>query len=249
MPDDKRHISIAPNFSYVTGFFAAAGALCFVLFSACYNIFYRRFGISPPDVDLGYSDIVTHSWGFTAWIGVGFLVLVFLPPTLRFIWAKATHKEDAKFKLLPHSCHALLLLVTLLVAGFIGINMSTNAADQAEAGWAVRPLRDPYFGLMLLDVRAQPVSEIVSVTEAKTRIPTPGLTYLGNSDRSFVLYCIRDNRILRISMERFALRTSPFTDKASKYGKSCGPAVAVADHPTSPPTPNPPRASQGRGGK
>ena len=240
MPDDTRHTSIAPNFSYVTGFFAAAGALCFVLFSACYNIFYRRFGISPPDVDLDYSDILTHSWGFTAWIGVGFLALVFLLPALRSIWAKATHQEDVKFKLLPHSCHALLLLIILFVAGFIGINMSTKAADQAEAGLAVRPLRDP-LGLMLLDVRAQPVSEIVSVTEAKTRIPTPGLTYLGNSDRSFVLYCIRDQKILKISMERFVLRTSPFNEKASKDGKTCGPAVVDRSEP--------PRARQGRGGK
>jgi hypothetical protein len=249
MPPNTRRKPITPHLSYVTGFFAVAGALCFVLFSTCYGIFYRRFGISPPDVDLGYSDIVTHSWGSIAWIGVALFVLTFLLPILHLAWDRIKGKESPELQLLPHWCNAAILLATLSAAGLIGVYMITDAADQAEDGWAVRPVRDPYFGLMLLDVHAQPVSEIVSVTEAKTRIPTPGLTYLGNSDRSFVLYCIRDNRILRISMERFALRTSPFTDKASRDGKSCGPAVAVADHPTSPPTPNPPRASQGRGGK
>jgi hypothetical protein len=189
-----------------------------------------------------YSDTVAHSWGFITLIGVGFCLLIFTWPVVRFLWFRFKRRQDVKVKPLSHIWNGFALLFTLVLAGWFGAVITIGDAEAAKSGEAVRPIRDPVLKMMLLDVRAQPVMEIVSVTEAKTTISTAGLTYLGNYDRSFVLYCVRDGRILKISMERFVLRTSPFeSTPAAGAGKTCGKARRVDPIPVPPPetlTPN-----------
>ncbi|MGW7363486.1 hypothetical protein ACWGI8_08670 [Streptomyces sp. NPDC054841] len=205
---------------------AIAGLCFFGLLAAMYDEFYTEFGITSVDVELSYSDTLTRSWGFIITVAVALTVGISM---VLWIWKKILkrkHGRDCKVDQLPIPAYftALAAVFAILIcAGLVGENFMEAAGKRGAAGQPVTGLR---LGLLFFDVRAQPVAEIVSVASSPVNIPTQGLTFLGKSGRSFVLYCTVDGQILRISMERFTLRTSTHQALRESGSKDCGNAAA-----------------------
>ena len=225
MPEGKhRNGDAHPVVKYFAAFLAFSGLLCFAVLAAMYDIFYRQFGLAATDIGMSYTDTLLHSWGsillLAATLSAAVWVANTTAPYIRKRKGWEVDREQPFYKRPLHWVHAALLLLTLSIFGiFCGLKVYDKSID-AKAGEAVRPLR-LWHVLLLVDIRAQPVTEIVAVTEEDTTIPVAGFTYLGNYDRSFVLYCTDDGEVLKISMERFALRTSPKGDfKGSKNCKN-----------------------------
>ncbi|MFF4036832.1 hypothetical protein [Streptomyces sp. NPDC001816] len=204
---------------------AIAGLCFFGLLAAMYDEFYTEFGITSGDVELSYSDTLTRSWGFIITVAVALAVGI---SVVLWIWKnilKGKHGRDCKIDELPLPAYftALAAIFAILIsAGLIGEHFMEAAGKRGAAGQPVTGLR---LGLLFFDVRAQPVAEIVSVASSPVTIPTQGLTFLGKSGRSFVLYCTLDGQILRISAERFTLRTSTRQALREPGSKGCGNAA------------------------
>ncbi|MEV4916411.1 hypothetical protein AB0K47_06315 [Streptomyces tirandamycinicus] len=204
---------------------AIAGLCFFGLLAVMYDEFYREFGITSADVALSYSDTLAHSWGFVITVAVALTIGVSL-----ILWAwqqiiKRKHGRDCRIGQLPAPAYltALAAIFAIFIcAGLVGEHFMEAAGRRGAAGQPVSGLR---LGLVFFDVRAQPVTEISSVAESPVTIPTRGLTFLGKSGRSFVLYCTADDQILRISMERFTLRTSPHHGLKESESRDCGTAA------------------------
>ncbi|MGW5852377.1 hypothetical protein ACWFQ8_31310 [Streptomyces sp. NPDC055254] len=235
MPERKpRNGDAHPVVKYFAAFLAFSGLLCFAVLAAMYDIFYRQFGLSATDLGMSYTDTLLHSWGSILLIATILSAAVWvanmIAPCIRNRKGKEVDPEQPFYKRPLHWVHAALLLATLSIFGICcGLKVHDKSID-AEAGEAVRPLR-LWNSLLMVDIRAQPVTEIVAVTEEDTAIPVAGFTYLGNYDRSFVLYCTDDGKILKISMERFTLRTSPNEDfKGSKNCKNPSVRSALKVH-------------------
>ncbi|MHC3389354.1 hypothetical protein ACLQ2E_07800 [Streptomyces lavendulocolor] len=167
-----------------------------------------------------YTDTLTRSWGFIIAVASSLIILV------------ATFLHVAKWNLvggtprkiheLPGKIYLAALLLTILflgAAGYIGGGAMQGAGKSGAEGNPVSALR--YAGILFFDVRAIPVEQINTVTEPPVAIPYRGLIFLGNNDRSFVLYCTTDRQILKISMERFTLRTSTSKSTESPSVENC----------------------------
>ncbi|MEU6089011.1 hypothetical protein ABZ865_19740 [Streptomyces sp. NPDC047085] len=204
---------------------AIAGLCFFGLLAAMYDEFYTEFGITSTDVELSYSDTLTRSWGFIITVAVALTVGI---SGVLWVWKrilKKKHGRDCKIDQLPGPAYLSALaaiFVILICAGLIGESFMEAAGKRGAAGQPVTGLR---LGLLFFDVRAQPVAELVSIASNPVTIPTQGLTFLGKSGRSFVLYCTVDGQILRVSMERFTLRTSTHQALRKTGAKNCGNAA------------------------
>jgi predicted heme/steroid binding protein len=229
-PDHGRHssdstLSAGVALRHWSAVGAIAGLCFFGLLAAMYDEFYTEFGITSTDVELSYSDTLTRSWGFIIAVAVALAVGI---SVVLWIWKrilKRKHGKDCKIDQLPVPAYltALAAIFAILIcAGLVGENFMEAAGKRGAAGQPVTGLR---LGLLFFDVRAQPVAEIVSVASSPVTIPTRGLTFLGKSGRSFVLYCTVDGQILRLSMERFTLRTSTHQALRESGSRDCGTAV------------------------
>lgn len=207
---------------------AIAGLCFFGLLASMYDEFYREFGITSADVGMSYSDTLTRSWGFIITVAASLALGVTATLFVCKLILKCNDQRDRRIDQLPGWAYFIALCIIfgiLIIAGLIGEHFMQNAGERGADVRAVDALRVK--GLMFFDVRAQPVTEIVAVTEPPTVIPVRGLTFLGNNDRSFVLYCKADKRILKISMERFTLRTSTPRSQGKQEGRDCGKRAAM----------------------
>jgi hypothetical protein len=216
--------------------------------AAMYDEFYREFDISAADVGMSYTDTLTRSWGAIILLALSLAFVISAARIYLFVakyrrWKRGdVTAQRPKLVNPPHPpgrIYVLMIFIVLVIAGLLGDWKMTEYGKSGTAGHSVRPPR--FYALVVFDVRAQPVTEIVSVADSTVRVPATGLTYLGNNDRSFVLYCVRDKKILKISMERFTLRTSPGAGAKATGSGSCAreiqePPITLLPPPSLPPS-------------
>ncbi|MFD6187225.1 hypothetical protein [Streptomyces goshikiensis] len=205
-------------------FITAAGLAFFVMLSSLYDQFYRAFDLSAPLMGIGYADTLVRSWGFITCITVIALVLIpglywllFRVNWISFIPAlpwpfypiQVTPLELEKARKTFFLLATVVFVATTLAIGML-FTMSgvDDRAERAKRGEPVRPIR--FLGMLILDIYANRADKPTPVAGVEpTAVPSGPFLYLGNSDRSYVLYSAEPRRVVRLSTERFVLNVAP----------------------------------------
>ena len=116
-------------------FFAITGLLIFSTLSALSDSFYRRFGISSADVGIGYSDTLSHSWGFTCLIALA-AVPVYLP--LYFFYVR-NQRNKALLEEMERKLEEEEKKIESLRQG-----LGLGPADEPRKGGKIRRYRIPF---------------------------------------------------------------------------------------------------------
>ncbi|MGW0896232.1 hypothetical protein ACWD0G_04430 [Streptomyces goshikiensis] len=210
-------------------FVTVVGLLFFGVLSWLYDHFYKAFGVSAPSMGIGYTDTLIGSWGLIALVLIiGGIVtpLLYWPlfvtkrrrsifPRLPwpFMLPEEPETDDSKEwersrRVWLFTSLAVAFVEIVGIALFFLVGAVDDGAITAKRGESVEPIR--FLGSLILDVHAHRVTDIVPVSDiSPASVPAGTFMYLGNSDRSYVLYNILNKRTVRISTERFILTTLP----------------------------------------
>ncbi|MFI7399245.1 hypothetical protein ACIBW9_01910 [Streptomyces sp. NPDC049541] len=97
---------------------------------------------------------------------------------------------------------ALIFVISLLIV----LPVVDGRAHRVVSGKRVTPVM--LFDTVILDLHAHPVKRVSAIAEAsQSAVPAGRLMYLGNADRSYVLYDVDSKGVVRLSVERFVLST------------------------------------------
>ncbi|MEU4211192.1 hypothetical protein AB0F13_14560 [Streptomyces sp. NPDC026206] len=210
------------------------GLVSYCALSALYDQFYGAFGLTATDMGIGYLDTLSRSWGFILLITLAVALYVFtlsgmgLPISRKRAHNYRNRSKSARWvNAYMHFAQSImewirrnLGVVAAIVAAFalfIALSASSSAVDDRAAatinGNAIKPLQvklgNHGLRIIFLDIHSHHVRMI-------TPAPTPGsvpcckhLMHLGSSDRTYILYCVDNKRVIRLSIERYVVHTSP----------------------------------------
>lgn len=214
-----RHVAVA----------LVGGIISFCAVSALYDQFYGAFGLTSSDMGLDYKETLIRSWGFILFSVVATMVYVSILWQARrhrhqFLWAWKRYVlrqrverpevvDDAAF---TRNFGFFVLGVGLGLAWLgswaVGKYYITPRIDDVMNGKSVHPLhlRDDSSGwrLIFLDIHSLHVRRVAPVRVPGTAPCCKHLMHIGDSDRTYVLYCVESKQVVRISMERYVIQTS-----------------------------------------
>ncbi|MFF3331274.1 hypothetical protein ACFYWX_17180 [Streptomyces sp. NPDC002888] len=193
-----------------------SGLFLFVALSEMYDHFYRVFHLSAAAMGVEYSDTLLRSWGFIVVVvapsgGIIYLLYGFMFKPVPFVMPDEGRGGDPSgnererrtfFGLSTFIVSFVILTVSFLIVSPV----VDERAQEAVKGYRVEPVR--FADMVVLDLHATPVKRVSPIAEAsQAPVPRGRLIYLGNDDRSYVLYNVDTKDVIRLSAERFILST------------------------------------------
>ncbi|MFB7242686.1 hypothetical protein ACFCYX_09485 [Streptomyces populi] len=213
--------------THLTPALTITGLILFVVLSMLYENYFFALGAAPSDVGIGYIETLAFSYGYVAILGVGSVILFLLFWGVSQAFKKTSDRREKAGQ--PHGRGARInaigkrfvsrhpLAITVLYVTLFGLFLGYNLIDvrvQEDVGRLIltgRPV-SPYrwCSLTFLDIRAQeatlgPGTDALLIRSYKGHT----LRYLGVANRLYILYDVTARRVVRFSVEKAFLATSP----------------------------------------